>query len=549
MTVGFVTTIFVRSAVRFPGGHFERTRRVYKDNFLRGKKMLKEQQSEINHIKKNSFLVKYQYIFSIFFLIIFYYKIGLTFAFLDDYTHLWIFRGESSTISSISGMIQGGRLLYGILLKFLFSNSYYIENLKYLRIIAVVGVWLGTIVLFRYLIWLKWNHLNAFIISLLFATLPSFSLYIGWASTCLVPWAFLFALLSAICAIKIIEHPSLKVRYLIFTLVVILMQCSLSIYQSSGTAYFLPVFILILTNPKMPRNQLFILMGIFAFSLVVYMLHYKLTLLFMDLSKLERASIDPKIIQKFIYFYYKDLKQIMSYNIISGEKLVLRGLRFSGYAVLLLFFFQKLRDTISGKMLFWNFLFILTILPLTNLPRIASTEVWTCYRSLGVTAVCMLIITCYMIEQLKNKYIQHIVTIAFAIVMTVAGYYNINNRFINYQVNEYNKVSKAASALIKKKPDEIIIIRPSWSAHTDKVFADEYGLPSNTAAWVSVPFMNLLVEKETGQVSMVNNPLNGIRSNQIKLQVYNHGEPYQNKEQHPIIDIQEIIRAGNTVGK
>ena len=66
---------------------------------------------------------------------------------------------------------------------------------------------------------------------------------------------------------------------------------------------------------------------------------------------------------------------------------------------------------------------------------------------------------------------------------------------------------------------------------------------------MSVPFMNLLVEKETGQVSMVNNPLNGIRSNQIKLQVYNHGEPYQNKEQHPIIDMQEIIRAGNTVGK
>ncbi len=510
--------------------------------------MLK-QQINTDYVKNISFLFKYQHIFSLVFIIVIYSRIGLTFAFLDDYTLLWSFHEPSSSGSSLSVFIQGGRLLYGILLKFLFSNCYYVENLKYIRIVAAVGTWLGSIVLFRYLIWVKWNHLNAFIISLLFVTLPSFSLYIGWSSTCLVPWAFLIALLSAICTIKIVEHPSLKFRYLIFVLAVFLMQCSLSIYQPAATGFFIPILISILANPKMSRNRLFILMGVFAFSLAVYMLQYKLTLLIMNLNKLERASVDPNIVQKFFSFYYKDLKQIMNYNIISGEKLVVRGLRFSGYAVLLLFFFKKLRDTISGKILFWNFLFILTILPLANLPRIASSEVWTCYRSLGVTAVCMLIITCWMIGQLKNRYSQHIVTIAFAIFMTVAGYYNINHRLINYQVNEYSKVSKEITTLIKKKTDEIIIIRPSWNAHTNEVFADEYGLPSNMAAWVSVPFMNLLVEKETGEVSMVKNPLNGIWSNQIKLQVYNHGESYQNKRKLPVIDIQKIIKDDNTAEK
>ena len=129
----------------------------------------------------------------------------------------------------------------------------------------------------------------------------------------------------------------------------------------------------------------------------------------------------------------------------------------------------------------------------------------------------------------------------FSISMTISCYYNINYKFINFQVTEYKRVYSEIKNVIKLKPDEVIIVRPAWYSHTEDVFADEYGLPSNFPSWVSVPFMNLVVEKETGKVNMIKNPINGIYSNQIKLQVYNHGEKYENSGAYPVINIKEIL--------
>ena len=142
---------------------------------------------------------------------------------------------------------------------------------------------------------------------------------------------------------------------------------------------------------------------------------------------------------------------------------------------------------------------------------------------------------------INNKPTKAFIMFLFSISMTISCYYNINYKFINFQVTEYKRVYSEIKNVIKLKPDEVIIVRPAWYSHTEDVFADEYGLPSNFPSWVSVPFMNLVVEKETGKVNMIKNPINGIYSNQIKLQVYNHDEKYENSGAYPVINIKEIL--------
>lgn len=494
---------------------------------------------QIEWEKNVQFLCNYQYMVSFLFIMLVYHNIFLTYGFADDYTLLWSSARELPYDFNMT--IQGGRLLYATLIDFFFRNAYYVDNLKYLRFIGLLGTWVGSVVIFRYLLWLKWEDINAFFISLLFATTPSFAFYIGWASTCLVPWAFLLSVFSCILILRYLNNSSLVLRSLIYILSISLMECSLFIYQPSATGFFIPLILYVLVNPKLPRNQLFIVMSVLVLSFVLYMLLFKLSLMVFNLSKLDRATLNPNIIMSVLSFFYTDLKQIIRLNYIYLGEIAKCVVTTLGYATLLLFLFKKCWETVAGKMFYWNLAFLVLALPLTNLPRIASSENWVCYRSLGVTGVYLLIVFCYMINMINNKPTKTFIMFLFSISMTISCYYNINYKFINFQVTEYKRVYSEIKNVIKLKPDEVIIVRPAWYSHTEDVFADEYGLPSNFPSWVSVPFMNLVVEKETGKVNMIKNPINGIYSNQIKLQVYNHGEKYENSGAYPVINIKEIL--------
>ncbi len=470
--------------------------------------------------------LNYQYMVLLLFMLFVYHNIFLTYGFSDDYAILW----DAKFSEQFTLMIQGGRLFYALLAKFLFATAYSVENLRYIRIIGLLGAWGVSVILFQYMLWLKWDKVIALLISFLIIVTPSFALYISWAATCLAPWAFLFSALSSILLIKYLNSHSLVLRIMIVFLSIILMECSLFIYQPSATAFLIPLILYVIAKPMMPIKQITVLTSVFLFSFVLYLYLFKLSLTILGLPKLDRATLNPHFIMDGLRFFYKDLKQILRLNFIFVNKTMRHILTATGYVALIFFIYRRGWKTHAKKMPYVSLFFLVLALPLTNLPRIASSEISTCYRSFSVTSVFVVIADCCI---MNSRIINRIAVSLLFLSMTFTCYNNINNKHIKLQVEEYKLVYNEMKKVIKLNPKEVVIIRPDKHSLTSDVYKDEYGFTSNRAQWVSAPFFGLVVEKEIGTLS-----------SQIKLQIYDYNQ-YEEKQENsiPVINIGKVLES------
>ena len=504
----------------------------------------KDRNTELKTIPNGPYLdhlYRYQYLLSLAFLLLIYHNIFLTYGFSDDYAILWFSLKHDPPI--INMLIRGGRLLAAFLLDHSFRTAHTVENLKYIRFIGLLGTWVGSIIFFRYLRKLNWPRFNALIISLIITVTPSFALYISWTCTFLVPWAFVLSFSS--CIIFLNSYQSTRThRYLSYMISFLMLLCSFFIYQPSATGFILPLSLYVLKRPKSTSlKQLLTALALFVFSLLVYMALFKFSLYAFGLQKLERAGISTHLGKDFISFFYTDLKQIVRLSFIFPGKIMKIILTILGYSILLLFYFRLLKHTLDGKMYYWCFLFLILSLPFTNIPRIASAEKWICYRSLGMTGLFMVIVFFYMMDKIKLKPLKLTIISVFALSMTFSCYKNINQKFINIQATEYKLVSDKIKQALSSNNKELILVRPNWFSHTKNCFADEYGIPSNYPSWVSLPFINLVIEEKTGEIKMVKNQLNKTSSNQIKVQIYNPEDKFKNQKQYPVINVKQILES------
>ncbi len=472
-----------------------------------------------------------------FFILFIYHKVFLTYGFADDYCMLW----EAQYAKEFIPVIQGGRLIYALLAKLFFTAAHSVENLKYIRIIGLLGVWSIAITFFRYLLWLKWDRLSALFLSFLIIVTPSFAFYVSWAATFLAPWAFLCSVLACIVLLRHTENDSAIKNSLIYILTIGLVECSLFIYQPSAMAYLIPLSLYVLAKPVMSMRKITVLLGVLLFSIALYMLLFKLNLAAMGLAKLDRASLSHHLIGNILSFFIKDLKPIVRLNFIFADESILQLLTFSGYLALIIFYCVKIRETYLGKMSSGSLLFLILALPLTYLPRIVSQENWICYRTLCVTGVYLVVIYCSIIKDpIKNR----AVVCLLSVIMATACYYNINNH-IDLQIKEYKIVSREMKKVIKLKPEKVILVCPPWNILTSDVFADEYGLPSTFVHLVPASIMSLLVQVITNRVDLTQNSDRSIVSNQINIQVYDYNKFHEKEEdsKYPVINIGKILKS------
>jgi hypothetical protein len=213
-----------------------------------------------------------------------------------------------------------------------------------------------------------------------------------------------------------------------------------------------------------------------------------------------------------------------------------------GFALLAWFFIQRLLAIRSGKTTGIILLFLLVVLPVTNLPRIASIEKWDAFRTLGVTTVCIVILFFHTIRTVRFRPLRMLLTLLLWTAIAGGSYYTVNERMFKLYAAEYRLVYDAFAAAIHQRPDAIDIIRPAWYSHTFDTHADEYGLPATCQPWAVEGLFNLVAAREdgNGDTAFQAEHITGVLRYKVTILDPDEARP---REGSLVINLKELIEA------
>jgi hypothetical protein len=129
----------------------------------------------------------------------------------DDYAYLAMAKGLGPSPwlgkSVIDGYAVNGRVFAGLLESFFFSAVGTIDNLRFVRLVAVVGIAALALLLHWALVRAGIKRTASALIAVLVCTMPAFQVYGSWAVLFFAPWAALLAGGASLLAAAAAEGP------------------------------------------------------------------------------------------------------------------------------------------------------------------------------------------------------------------------------------------------------------------------------------------------------------------------------------------------------
>lgn len=433
-------------------------------------------------------------------LLIIYIPVFGTFAFSDSYEFFW----SSKTVKGfINVFIQGGRPLFGIANSHIFPWTDSISDLRYIRLIAVLGNTVLAISFFYVLLKKGFDKMLSLCLVLFLIVSPFFTLSIGWTALYQAGWAMLAGLLSAVLILEEnIEYNLIK-QIMKKLLGVLFAMISLMLYQPSFTIF---IFIAFLYFEKDKNYKKFI--RAVVLYLAVFLLYYilfKLILHFTELPPLDRSGIATDYFGKLKWFIKTAFHKSLALNLVIFKSSIVNLLRIP----LLLFFcsaavfsFVKRKDLSSWMV--YSAIVVATYF-LAYLPNLVSVDSYASSRSLGV----LVLLNAYFLFKgigfliKKKKYVYVLYTV-LALLFLIIGFINVRKGFVNTLSNEYMTVKAELLEILKSDPDvkNIYIIPPTGDFLTrhdlvGKTSYDEFGILSTSKAWVPKPMVYSLISEIT----------------------------------------------------
>lgn len=205
------------------------------------------------------------------------------YGFVDDYRHLY--RAITHDKYFPYNIIVQGRPLYAFLLDLAMNMAGNICNLRFVRLVALIFIWIFSIFIFCTL--KSYPKFDRFLLPLLIILLPPFQIIAGWAATFQLPIAAIAAYLAADRAL---QHKKISA--------IILLLISLMLYQTASCFFF----VYFMTKNARPRFFPFI-----AASIIFLAIHQLIKYFFISsdafyLRAASRSQINTDIFDKIIWF-------------------------------------------------------------------------------------------------------------------------------------------------------------------------------------------------------------------------------------------------------
>ncbi|NMH87340.1 glucosyltransferase domain-containing protein [Flavivirga algicola] len=456
---------------------------------------------------------------------------------MDANEYIWTASRNSNFLDEF---VAGGRLLLGIICKFIYGSlCTTIADLKWIRLISLVGCVLFSIQVFSFLLKLKMKTYESAIFSFLILTIPSFSVYYGWSATSEIPFLLNINFLAGLLLIKSFEKK--KNRYLYYLASLLLVIISLCIYQAAVMVFLIPFIFSSVMTKNFPIKKVISLLIFISISFSIYFIIFKLSLYWYNVEPSKRTSLNLiELPLKVIIFYLREMRIPLSGSgfLIGPILFLIIGVFcFSGF---IYSFFQN-RNKIPQPFFFISCLIL--VLPLTYLPNLLSAQKFVCSRTIAPTAIATLFYQFFFLRQLslKSKVLKKM---SLGLVLTLIILSSINLNY--YKAKIHNKEYKAIKTAFNKVPigntKKIILIKPKHLFLKENKFykresADEFAEISSTRDWVPIPLFNQISKERIDSLGLEKNdfPTNN------NIEVYELGEEY-NGDNSIIINLIDVLK-------
>jgi hypothetical protein len=437
------------------------------------------------------------------------------YGFTDDYWNLGALHGLGG-IPPWKFSTQGGRPLHALLLSGAFWLVPDIDSLRLLRLVGICGAALLGILLYHALRKSKVDPWLATGISISVISLPSFQVYVSWATLFADPYA---AILGGVASLRLTSafDQGSGVARVRRAQAAALLICALLIYQP-GAMFFWVFAAIELLRPgeqlgratRKLAASLVVGIGAMAFGFVVV----KVGVHFFGGQGAGRSSLNHDVVGKVRWFFDQPLVNALNVFELVPKTTLAEGVAlFAAVGILLL-------HADKG----WAALGFLGIavglVPLSYLPNLAIAENWASYRSLGALSALLTLYvwlglwgfarTGLALARRTGSRLApagartnvgaiatgRLVVVAIAVTGLVLAARNATTLFAKPENIELQMLRSTLDNSNEPGLRRVIFVKPDWNqGAAPLVRYDEFGLPSSYAPWVPDPAVQLVLRE------------------------------------------------------
>jgi hypothetical protein len=425
------------------------------------------------------------------------------YLYTDESVQLWLYKQESS----FQMFATQGRYVTEELFQWLFSKAHSVHDIIFIRLFSFFG-WIVCIPMWYFIIKNvvikeKLPHQLIFFSVLYIVCMPSFTIYVSWASCMeqfiantagLISGFFLYTFLKN-------EKKKISVSVLFVTASVLFGIISTFTYQNGFGCFLLPFLMNLISKPK---NYRIIFYGIVAYLLIyiVYYLLFRYSLSINNIRAVDRTAITLNIFPK-VRFFIRPLGTAFHFTLLFNESsipgFVIYAITLFAWAITE--FYQSAMLPVI-KRLTW-FTLTIIMLALVYLPSLVVKENYFSNRTLFALnmAVFFLVINT-LLKAVKKNETKTTIVIVLSFLFVLNARINFTQQFLNPVKNEYNEVRAYTEKNYNPHIDTVYFIRPEENFFVKKYGVtrswDEFGVPSTFFDWVPEFFVKQVVFEKTG---------------------------------------------------
>jgi hypothetical protein len=430
-----------------------------------------------------------------------------SFGIMDDYSFLQnAIVGSNDTFTLLIG---AGRPINAVLLDLGFSLTGSIENLTYLRMITLFGIWLLGCGFYFFSRLNGVSYLSALAIACGIILLPSFQVYASWAQHFTTPFSGALALLSAFILTPVCTI-SQSSRVFKMLLSVLLLIAAILIYQPIAMLFCTGILISIISqfNSRLgwSLSRIVDTVTVFVIAMLIGFVIFKFGQYLYPTGS-SRSQLLQNLPGKLRWFVSEPIANVLSLYKVVPTNAVLQFLIFLPILLGALLFIYKHKSKNVFLIFIYGFFCVLG----SYAPSLITAENWASYRSIGALSSSMVVLLVLMVSELcgyiKNKYITTaifdilnknlwIALTILLIILTMQANYNVLNGFVIPNITELNNLASALNDGKNTKFDKVtVIVRPSsWTDSAAKPIAyDEFGMPSSVRDYYAKTIVDIVL--------------------------------------------------------
>jgi hypothetical protein len=432
----------------------------------------------------------------------------VVYAFTDDYPVLAITNGLGPShwfgSSIVNTTASGGRPFAGLLDQLVFSTAGTIDNLRFVRLIGVIGIVALALLLHWALVRAGISRMAGAFIAVLVCSMPAFQVYASWAVLFNVPYAALLGGGASLVAASALDAPrQLRIdRYVGATAMLL---GALLIYQP--TAMFFWVFLAVALigaarEPARTRRLVLTHFGVAASAIALAFVVQRVAIHVVGntVPNKSRNELTHDVVGKIGWFVHKPLyKSLNLFDLTPSPWLasVVAGVAMIGIVLLL-------RKRSASPLLHLGLGVLL--IPLTYLPNLVVKENFPSYRSQGSLSSLIALYFCLgalgiwlSIRDRVPRAASRLALVAATAFVTASAFFaakNVTTLFAEPQSIELRMIRSQVAALPPGVSRIGFVGTAYYWGATEFVVIDEFGLPSTSQLWTLEPSVLLTLREE-----------------------------------------------------